>query len=377
MNKKLFVGIAFATILLMMTFVTCAPRDQATEPIKIGCTFPLTGEVASAGKRIQNGLLLALDDLNEKGILGRKLEIILEDDQNKPAMAAGNMKKFVHIDKVHAVIGSAASGCTLAMVPIANESKVVVLSPISSSASLTKEGGPFFFRICPADNFQAREAASWIVKQAPKKVAIIYVNNDWGKSLSVDVQAVLQKKGIQIALVEGIAENQKDLRTVCAKVASSKAEILYAPTYPVDGGTLVKQAKEIGLSMSLLGGDNWDSPEFRTIAGEAANGCFFIKAIEPRGKLYADFLDAYKRRYGDDPDAFATWSYDALKVIAQALNGSNGRGGEYLVEALHKIDMEGASGKIAFDKNGDLSYPRFGVFTYINNKVVPVRGGSK
>jgi len=372
MNKKAWIGAVVVVAVVAVALLIMQSKRPSSKSISLGATFPLSGEVASAGQRIRNGIELAVSELNE-GRKGPKVAVIFEDDQNKAALAVGNIKKLLDIDHVIAILGSAASGCTRAMMPVAIQRKTVVLSPISSSVSLSTEGGGFFFRVAPADDAQAKVAASWIIKQRKDGVAIVFVNNDWGRSLAESVRDLLAKEKVEIVAFEGIAESQRDLRTVIEMVRRSGAHILYSPTYPVDGGLLVRQAREIGLSLELVGGDNWGSPEFQTTAGSAVDGCYVIKAIDPSGESYTRFKIAFEKRFGEAPDSFATWSYDAAKVLIEAIDSTGGKGGAALTRALRQTDREGASGRIAFDENGDLKYPRFGVFRYSGEKLLPVK----
>ncbi len=360
-------------ILILACGVGC---DKKGESINIGATFPLSGEGATAGKRIRNGIELAVIEINAVRD-APKINVIFEDDQNKPALTVGNIKKLIDVDQVIAVLGSAASGCTRAMMPFAIAQETVVLSPISSSVSLSTEGGGFFFRVVPADDAQAKVAASWITKQYKGSVAIVFVNNDWGRSLAEAVRGLLEKTKVEISVFEGVAENQRDHRSVLEVVRRSGASLLYSPTYPVDGGLLVRQARELGLKVELVGGDNWGSPEFQTTAGSAANGCYFIKAIDPSGEQYTHFSASFKERFGEEPDNFATWSYDATKVLVEAIDVAGGNGGPKLVDALRQIEVDGISGIIAFNENGDLKYPRFDVFKIEGDSFVSVEAPNK
>lgn len=370
MNKKVWIGAVVMVVVVAVALLIMQSDSPSSKSLSLGATFPLTGEVASAGQRIRNGIELAVSELN-KGREGPKVAVTFEDDQNKPALAVGNVKKLIDMDHVIAVLGSAASGCTRAMMPVAIQRKTVVLSPISSSVSLSTEGGGFFFRVAPADDAQAKVAASWIIKQRKGSVAIVFVNNDWGRSLAESVRDLLARENVEVVAFEGIAESQRDLRTVIEVVRQSGASLLYSPTYPVDGGLLVRQVREMGVSLELVGGDNWGSPEFQTTAGSAVDGCYVIKAIDPSGENYSRFKAAFEKRFGKTPDNFATWSYDATKVLVEAIDSTGGKGGADLALALRKVNIEGASGKIAFDEHGDVKYPRFGVFRYSGEKLVP------
>lgn len=372
MGKRAWIIVAVIVVVVVVTALIATQRPQTPKDIKLGATFPLTGEVASAGQRIRNGIDLAINEINENR-RGSKVTVIFEDDQNKPALAVGNIKKFIDVDQVVAVLGSAASGCTRAMMPYAIQKQTVVLSPISSSVSLTKEGGQFFFRVAPADDAQAKVAASWIIDNSKSSVAIVFVNNDWGRSLAESVRDLLKHNNVKVVAFEGVSEGQRDMRTVLAVVRSSGASILYSPTYPVDGGLLVRQVKELGLKIELVGGDNWGSPEFQSTASNSVDGCYVIKAINPSGKIYDQFAADYKKKFGEAPDDFATWSYDATKVLVDAIDMTKGKGGIDLASTLRQTDTIGASGKIAFDENGDLKYPRFGVYKYSGETLLPVK----
>lgn len=370
MSKVAKILFAFVLCVSIAIIFLTGCREKKATSIRIGATFPLTGEVASAGQRIRNGIELAVSEIND-GRKGAKVVVFFEDDQNKPALAVSNAKKLIDIDHVVAILGSAASGCTRAMMPYAIQQKTVVLSPISSSISLSTEGGEYFFRVAPADDAQAKVAASWIAEQKPKSIAIIFVNNDWGRSLADSVRSLLSKQNVKVVAFEGVAEGQKDLRTAIEVVRQSGATLLYSPTYPIDGGLLVRQVREMGVSLDMVGGDNWGSPEFKTTAGSALDGCYVIKAIDPSGEKYNEFKAAYEKRFDDAPDTFATWSYDATKVLVDAIDKTGGKGGPELAQTLRNMDTEGASGQIAFDEHGDLKHPRFGVFQYSGDKLLP------
>lgn len=370
MNKKVLIGLVIVVTTAAVALLIMQPRGPSSKSFKLGATFPLSGEVASAGQRIRNGIELAVSELNEDRE-EPKVSVIFEDDQNKPALAVGNIKKLIDIDHVIAVLGSAASGCTRAMMPVAIQQNTVVLSPISSSVSLSKEGRGFFFRVVPNDDAQAKVASSWIVGQPKGGVAIVFVNNDWGRSLAESVRDLLTRDKVEVLAFEGVAEGQRDMRTVLQVVSRSGARVLYSPTYPVDGGLLVRQVRELGLSLVLVGGDNWGSPEFQTTAGDAVDGCYVIQAISPSGEIYSRFKAAFEKRFSEAPDNFATWSYDATKVLLKAIDSTGGKGGSDLALALRQINTEGASGRIAFDEHGDLKYPRFDVFKYSGETLLP------
>lgn len=373
MRKNLWIGISVVVVvaLAIIFFVTQTKREP--EVIKIGASLPLTGEIASYGQRAKRGIEIALQEINNKGgINGRKIQVIFEDDRNDPKTAVSIITKFATVDKVPVVIGSAGSTLSLAMAPIANENRIVLLSPISSSRKLTVEGGPYFFRVCPADDAQAKELAKWVLEEGYKKAAIIYTNNSWGKPLAETFKRYFEKRGGKIVVYEGVEEKTTDLRTQLLKVKASGVKAVVSPTYPVEGANLVRQAKEMGLQVKFFGGDPWSSPEFLTAAGDAAEGVFFVDPAEPKGGKFKSFATEYQKRYGEIPDVNAAFGYDALLAIATAMKMAKHIDGPSIKEMLHRVSFDGATGRIEFDDNGDIKNPAFNRNVVKNGKKVKI-----
>jgi len=358
--KKIWIITVIVIIAVLTISITITNIKKEPEKIKIGASLPLTGEVASYGIRAKRGIEIGLQEVNlAGGIKGKKLNVIFEDDRNDPKTGVAIIKKFATVDKVPAVIGSAGSTVALAMAPVANQYKVVLLSPISSSVKLTTEGGPFFFRVCPADDAQAKILAQWVLEEGYRKAAVIFTNNSWGKPLADAFQKYFREGGGEVVLLEGVEEKTTDLRTQLAKISSRGVDVVISPTYPVEGGSLLRQAKEMGLKAKFYGGDNWDAPEFLTIAGDAAEGVFFVDPSETKGSKYSEFAEKYKKKYGEEPDINAAFGYDALISLAEAMKLAETLNGDSIRKALYKVSFDGASGKIEFDENGDLKAPAF------------------
>lgn len=328
--------------------------------IKIGVSLPLTGEVASYGIRAQRGIEIGLEEINSNaGINGKKVKIIFEDDKNDPKTGVSIITKFAIVDKLPAIIGSAGSTVTLAMVPVANQNRVVLLSPISSSVKLTTEGGDYFFRVCPADDAQAKILAQWVLEKGYQQVALVYTNNSWGKPLGESFQRHFEEGGGKVIIAEGVEERTTDLRTQLAKIRAANVNIVVSPTYPVEGGNLLRQAKEMRIKAEFYGGDNWDAPEFLTAAGDAADGAFFVDPAEPKGDKFFAFTKKYRAKYGEEPDINAAFGYDAFLAVIEAMKKAKTSDGPSIQQALYGVSFEGASGKIEFDENGDLKTPVF------------------
>jgi branched-chain amino acid transport system substrate-binding protein len=350
-------------------FIGCQKAPHSS--VKFGATFPLSGEVASYGQKAKRGLELAVEERNAKGgLLGRVISIDFQDDRNDKKDAVSIMTKFATIDKLPVVFGSAGSGCTMAIAPIATRNRVVLVSPVSSSAQLSTDGGPFFFRTVPADDVQAELLANWVHAAGKRRVVVIFTNNSWGKPLADGFSARFQVLGGEVVTSEGVAEGTSDFRTLLAKVKTLRGvDAIVSPTYPKEGGIFVKQFKEARLTLPLFGGDNWGSPEFRTIAGSAAEGVYYTAPAESKSPAFADFAARYHAKYGEDPDVFGAYSYDAAAAVFKAVEATQNLDPVGLRDALHKVSFMGVSGEIAFRADsGDLRSEAYSRKTITNGQ---------
>ncbi len=374
MSKVLWITVA-VVVIATATLLVMQPWASSSKAIKFGATFPLTGEVASYGQKAKRGIEMAVEDQNAKGgLLGKKVVVDFQDDRNDNKEAVSIMTTFATIDKVPVVFGSAGSGASLAIVPLANRYKVILISPIASSSQLSTDGGAFFFRTVPADDRQAEVLSQWVFDSGAKRVAMVYTNNSWGKSLAEGFQRRFETLGGQVIDSEGVQEGAADFRTICVKLKGLKnLDVVVSPTYPKEGGVFVRQAKEIGLNLPLFGGDNWGSPEFRNIAGTAAEGVSYTAPTESTSPKFHAFAQQYKTKYHEEPDVFSAYAYDAAMAIFKATEVAGTTDTEKLRKALLSISFQGVSGEIAFLPNGDLKSESFARKTIKNGQAVDVK----
>ena len=256
---------AFAVVCLLGGCKPASEKDktpatgQGSAAIQLGAVFPLTGDIASYGIAAKKGIDLAVDEINSRGgVNGRKIQVIYEDDQGQATEAVAAIQKLVSVDKVPVVMGSAASSVTLAMCPIANREKVILISPISSSSDLTKQGGPFFFRVCPSDVVQAKMMAEWFKEDGRSTAGTIFVNNSWGQGLKSEFVADFEASGGKVTAIEACKEGDQDLRAQLSKVKDANPDAIYAITYGREGGALLRQAKELAVDKPIYGADAGD-----------------------------------------------------------------------------------------------------------------------
>lgn len=375
MNKKVWIGVVIVVAAVAVALMIMQPWGPSSKSINLGATFPLTGEVASYGQKAKRGIEMAVAEQNAKGgLLGKQIVMDFQDDRNDKKEAVSIMTKFATIDKVPVVFGSAGSGVSLAIAPLANRYKVILISPISSSSQLSTEGGDFFFRTVPADDLQAEVLSKWVFDSGAKKVAVVYTNNSWGKPLAEGFQNTFEALGGQVINTEGVQENTSDFRTIIAKLKGMKnLDAVVSPTYPKEGGIFVRQAKELGLTVPLYGGDNWGSPEFRTVAGDAAEGVFYTAPSESTSPTFNAFAEEYKSKYGEEPDVFGAYAYDAAIAIFRAVEAAGTTDPVMVRENLLKVSFQGVSGEVAFRPNGDLQSEAFAKKTIKNGQAINVQ----
>jgi branched-chain amino acid transport system substrate-binding protein len=365
------ISFLLAMICSLLVLSTCSPKQSKLKEVVIGAVLPLTGPIASYGRNAQAGIDLAIAEENSKDSI--KVRVIYEDDAGEATNAVSAAQKLISMNNVPLIVGEASSGFSLAIAPICNQHEVVLFSPISSAAELTSKGGPFFFRVCPSDAFQAKILAQWLVDDKIKNVSLLYVNSDWGLSLKDEFTLDYISSGGNIVAVEACREGDRDFRSYLAKLKRDEIQALVAFTPPKEGGPMVRQARELGFTVPLYGGDFWGTPEFKETAGEAANGVLFTFPASPSGLKYDEFVEKYKKAYGKDPDVYAAYSYDLMHIVFRSLR-AGATTGVKLRDYLRSMDTYvGITGPTRFDQHGDVITKTFDKKTIINSKNVIVK----
>jgi len=247
---------------------------KGPETIKIGAILPLSGDNARYGVWIKEGLELKREEINASGgINGKKLEIIYEDDQAKPQIAASAMQKLATVDKVPVVFGSWASSSVLAQAPIAEKSKVVVMAEAISPK--IRDAGDYIFRIQPDARYYIRELVPFVYNQLEiRTVSILFVNNDFGVDQKEVFKAEFEKLGGKILSIEEFKQGDTDFRTPLSKIKRQNPQGVFLPAY-IEAGHILKQAKEIGLKAQFLGSIPFENPDILELAGIAAEGVIY------------------------------------------------------------------------------------------------------
>jgi len=329
--------------------------NNATQ-IVIGQVASKQGDTATFGVSSDEGVQLALEELNAAGgVLGKTIVVKTEDDRSQSDEAKTAANKLITQDKVVALIGEIASSRSIAMAPEAQAAGVPMLSPGSTNPKVT-ELGDCIFRACFIDPFQGEAMARFAMEDLKlKKFAILFpVNSDYGVGLRNFVTDTVKRGGGEIVAVESYEEKKdRDFRSQLTKIKAANPEAIFMTGYYTEAGLVAKQAKELGLNIPMIGGDGWDSDITLTVGGSAINGSYFTNHYAPdedRPEV-KKFVDAYKKKYGGKvPDAMAVLGYDAMKLMADAIKRANSAEPKKIREALAATkDFPGVAGAITMD----------------------------
>lgn len=367
--KFRLVLLVVAIIVVSLLFSSCG---ETGGNIKIGAIAPFTGDAAVYGEWFKNSVEIAKDEINQGGgILGRQIEIIYEDSKAEPGTGVNAARKLINLDKVSMLLGPAASGVVLAVAPIAEENKIVLLSPIASNYKIS-ESGDYIFRIAPSDALQGSIAADWTYNDLGYKTAsILYVNNDYGQGLEVEFRRNFTQLGGEVVSAEGSDQGTVDYKTQLTKIKSNKPDFIFVAVYPKEAGRVAVQAKELGIKIPIIGTDPFHDSQVIEIAGNAADGIRFLDVADVKNDGFNTFAEKYQELYGSEANIVAAESYDGLKILALAAENAGSLESDAIKNALYNIQgYNGASGTISFDSRGDVTSKTFNKYEIRNGEYI-------
>jgi branched-chain amino acid transport system substrate-binding protein len=270
-------------------------------------------------------------------VKGRKLKLIVEDDKSDPQEASVAVSKLINQDGVVAVLGEVASTRSLAAAPICQNSQVPMISPSSTNTEVTKKGN-YIFRICFIDPFQGSVMAKF-ARQTLKldRVAILKDSSqDYSVGLADAFRKSFTQSGGTITAEVAYAAKDTDFRSQLSVIKNGQPQGIYVPGYYQEAGLIAKQARDLGITVPLMGGDGWDDPQLLKIAGAAAEGNYFSNhySVDSTAPQSRKFVDAYVKRYGEKPNALAALGYDSLKILVAAMEKAKSLSGPDLRDAI-------------------------------------------
>ena len=373
-------GSFLATLVASLFLTGCdkpaSTPGAATGPIKVGEFASMTGSEATCGQSSHEGTLLAVDHLNAAGgVLGRKMELLMEDDQSQAGQPATVVRKLIARDGVVAVLGEVASSRSLEAAPICQQSQIPMISPSSTNPKVTAVGD-YIFRVCFIDPFQGTVMANFARHTLHlKKVAVLTdVKSDYSLGLAKFFKEGFIADGGAIVAEQNYSSGDKDFSAQLTALKAVNPDGIFVPGYYTEVGLIALQARQLGLNVPLLGGDGWESSSLIPIGGVSLEGSYFSTHYSPEDTSAAvqDFVKAFRAKYNETPNAMAALGYDSAMILADAMKRAGTTDGAKVRDALAATkDFQGVTGKITMDADRNASKPavilaiRDGQFKYV------------
>jgi branched-chain amino acid transport system substrate-binding protein len=356
-----------------------APRPAAeTTTVRIGVASPLTGPQAHIGIDIRNGVQLAIEDLNAKGVEigGKKVkfEMVAEDDEANPTKATTVAQKLVD-SKVAAVVGHFNSGASIPASKIYSDAGIPQISPSSTNPKYTQQGFKTTFRVVAHDDQQGPTLGNFAIsKLGAKSIAVIDDSTAYGQGLADAFTATAKAAGAKIVAREHTTDKDTDFRAILTSIKGRNPDlIMFGGIYP-QAGPMVRQMASLGIKAKYIGGDGMQTPNFIKLAGDTAEGVMasmpgLPKEQMPGGK---QFVERYKAKFNAEVELFAPMGYDAVMVFADAMKRANATETAKFLPELGKTNYQGVIGPIAFDDKGDLRNGPITIYVVKGSKWEPL-----
>jgi branched-chain amino acid transport system substrate-binding protein len=360
-HMKLYTG-GMTRLLLSVGFATGFATLASAQTIKIGVNEPLTGPFAASGSYVVNGAKIAADEINAKGgVLGQKIELVIEDNKSNPTEAAAVAEKLITGDKVPVMMGAWGSSLTLAVMPKLMEYKVPMLVETSSSGKITTTGNPYVFRISPPSSVEEAAFKPMLPKLGIKKVDFLVINNDWGRGTAEDFSHLFKAENIPVGLVETMDQSAQDMSAQLSKIKASDADTLIVTTAVEQLTLVLKQANALGLKKQIITtGGSQNPDQLIDQAGVAANNSMHLTTFlpwlpddTPDPAATKFFLSEWKKRGFNFAGATESFrGYDGIRTIAAAIQKAGKAEPDAITSALWQTNLMGLNGAIKFEKSG-------------------------
>jgi branched-chain amino acid transport system substrate-binding protein len=363
--KTFFSLVALCTLAIVTIFsLPACSKKSETKEIKIGVVGPLTGEGATYGESMRRGFDLAFQG-------DPQFKLIYEDDKLLPKEGVAAINKLISSDKVQVVLGSAASGVTLAMAPIAEKNRVILISSISTSDNL-RNSGEYVFRNVPRNEIQGITAATFLFNNLGKKNVIIFKKNDeYANNLSSSFRRKFQELGGVVLLEDKYEPGTNDFKEVVAKFRDLQPQGVYVPGNYQEVALFLRQAYEGGLKATFIGGDGSYSPELIALSRNAAEGSYYTIMAVRHNDYYKNFEKKFVQQYSREPDVYDAYAFEAASIVLSAVKevGNDAtKIKEYLLS--HTFD-DSLTGPLRFDQDGEVNR-QYGIIEVKDGKFVEV-----
>ncbi len=374
MNKlnKIILWIIGLIIVIGLIWLGYSDREvvrEEGEVIKIGVTIPISGGAKSYGQSVRWAVDLALEEINKEG---EKIKLIYEDTQADIKTGLNAIQKLISQDKVDAIIGDPISGISLAMAPIIEENKIVMIAPGSAVPELTK-AGKYIFRLKLGADVDSSEMARISYNNLGfRNVDLIYINNDYGVGVKESFTDEFNKLGGNVVREESFFEKTTDFRTLLTKIKNDDVDLIVIASFAQELGIFLKQKLELGIEIPVFTHRGGVNPEMMRIAEESSNGLIFLEEFDiddPREEVQ-EFVKNFENKYNEKPELFAAMGFDALNIFSEAFDECSVNS-ECVKNYLFNLkDYKGVSGIINFDEFGNV-LKETAIKMILNGKFIP------
>lgn len=363
MKKKLYV---FLIVLLSVTlFAGCSSQETSSksngDTIKVGLNYELSGNVAGYGQQLTDGVELAMEEINtEGGALGKEIELVKGDNKSDAAETASVATRLVTRDNVVAMLGPATSGNTKGATPPAMQNKVPLISASATADDVTVDSNgnvrEYIFKTCFNDSDQGVALAEFASGDLAVKKAAILIDNtsDYSKGLAKAFKETFSKAGGSIAVEEAYQSKETDFKSVLTNIKGTDAQVLYVPGYYEEVGLIIKQARELGLDIPVLGADGFEDPKLAQIAGkDNFDNVYYTNHYSPKDDSpeVVAFQEAYGAKYDEEASAFNALGYDMAYLLVDAIERAEEADPEKVKDALAATKgFEGVTGVLTIDE---------------------------
>lgn len=378
MKKSRVLSMVLAAALLTVPLAGCGNTPGGSgDEIVIGGLAPLTGSVAQYGVAVDNAVKMAVDDINAKGgLLGKRIKYISYDEKGDPTEATNAYTRLVDQDKIVALIGDVTSAPCEAVAQQAARDKLPMITPSGTSEAITTYGENVF-RACFIDPYQGQLMASYASKKLnAKTAAILFDNGDpYSSGIADAFEAAAKALGMTITNKEGYASKSTDFNSQLTKIKAGNPDVLLLPVYYNDVVLIAKQAKDQGLTATLLGADGWDgvAAQLDAASADVVKNAYFCSQYSASSSDPAlqNFLKTYKEKYNEEPNMFAVLGYDAMQIMAAAIEKAGTTNSAAVIKALRETNYKGLTGTTTFDdKRNPVREAIITSFDGLNYKVV-------
>lgn len=354
---------------LAVSVVLIAGCEKKQNVLKIGIAGPMTGPDAKMGTDFRNGVTIALEEWNQGGgVLSSKIEAIVEDDQSDPKQAVAVANKLVN-EGVLGVVGHFNSSCSIPASDVYERAGKPMITPASTNPLLTERNYKGVFRVCGTDNQQGKIAAQFVREKLKlKRVAVLHDKTTYGQGFA-DIFKGALGSGIEVVYYGGITRGDKDFKTVLTAIKQKNPELIFFGGIYADSGLLVKQAREINMTVPFMSGDGTIDQKFIEIAGaKAAEGTYLTFSPDPSNITAAkDFIIKYRNRFGE-LGPYSIYAYVAANILLDSVKEAGSTDSKAIIGKLKTKEFQTALGKIKFDEKGDVSQAPYIVWITKNGR---------